>query len=57
MLLSLPLALSLTACAGTSAAVRCDEPELRGETWGDVAIYAVEARAALRVCNARNGHE
>jgi len=29
-----------------------DEPVLRAETWGDIAIFASENRQALRDCNA-----
>lgn len=49
----------LTACASSPtpirAPVRCDEPELKGNTWADVGILAIEQREALRTCNVRNG--
>ena len=51
--------MSLTACATrptiTREPVRCDEPELKGSTWADIAILAVEQREALQTCNIRNG--
>jgi hypothetical protein len=52
----LPLLL-LTACATRQAqAVKCEIPELRGDTWADVAVFAVEAKSELEICNARNRH-
>jgi hypothetical protein len=49
----------LTACASSPIPirepVRCDEPELKGDTWADVGILAIEQREALRTCNVRNG--
>ena len=49
----------LTACASSPtpirAPVRCDEPTLKGNTWADVGILAIEQREALRTCNVRNG--
>jgi hypothetical protein len=31
----------------------CDEPELEGDTYRDLAIYALQAQAALEICNAK----
>ena len=48
------LTVFLTACASNRPVIEpCDQPELRGETWADVAILAVEQKAAIEVCNAR----
>lgn len=57
VLLSLPLLISLASC-GTARIkpVRCDEPTLRGETWADVGIYALEVQQSIRTCNAKNGY-
>lgn len=50
--------LSLTGCATTShsppVVYRCEQPELTGETWADLAILAAKQRAAIEECNLRN---
>ena len=57
----LPLLL-LTACANTEYVYvksmpptvlleDCSVPELAGERWRDVAVYAVELRSTLEYCN------
>ncbi len=60
MLASLLITLFSTACATNSPKLvkpfRCSEPELRGDTWADVAVLAIEQRDALRECNLKNGH-
>ena len=34
---------------------KCEQPELRGDTWADVAILSIEQRAEIEKCNIRNG--
>ena len=48
------LTLFLTACATNKPLMQpCDVPELRGDTYRDLAILAVEQKAALEICNAK----
>lgn len=54
------MTLSLTACGHLSKIeriepFRCNEPQIKGNTWADVAVLAIEQRDALRECNLRNG--
>lgn len=53
------LCLGITAgCQTTRPVVRaaeCEKPELRGDTWADVAILSVEQASAIDICNIRNG--
>lgn len=56
----LSLFLGITAGCATSpepfpTAVECEKPELRGDTWADIAILSVEQSAAIDICNIRNG--
>lgn len=37
------------------AAVPCEQPQLRGPSWADVAILSVEQKSAIDICNIRNG--
>lgn len=54
------LLLILTGCASTPyervIATKCEQPELRGDTWADLAILAAEQRAAIESCNVANSH-
>lgn len=54
VLAALLLALLLTACVGRQVRIEeCDVPRLGGETWADVAVFAVEAKSSLEICNLR----
>jgi hypothetical protein len=51
------LSFAITGCRTIEQrpAFPCDKPELRGDTWADVAILSVEQAAQIDVCNIRNG--
>lgn len=34
---------------------KCEQPELKGPTWADVAILSVDQKAAIDICNILNG--
>lgn len=54
------LSCSITVgCTGGSrvkqVVYQCDQPELRGPTWADVAILSIDQKASIEICNTLNG--
>ena len=50
--LSACLMLSLSACGSRQIRIdECEQPELRGDTYSDLAVLAIEQKAALEICS------